>query len=481
MPAVESIPNNLRRIVILVASVDAATARQLLLQLPTEVAKEVRRSLQRLGPVDPVERQRIITEFQATAARQVRSAPQYDQATQRIDSATQRNDYRPQTVEPHRSQQINHQLSSANPSQPGIPLPIEAAITPGFTTTSEYALGSSTATRSAADETPDSKGIWKRMDTRALSRFLAGERPTVIAVVISQLAPELGVELLQQLPVEMHSDVLQRLVHLQDIDSEAMQAIDDHLAERLKDYEHQVNSEAESTRRVSSLIALAPAPLQRIWLSMLREANTSSTFPDTNAQAQETPGRAPLGASAQVYTADINPAQALLNNEINPYLDMFGSVITTADSPLAANAPHSTVKTIDEVSPPVTVAPSDNSHIIPFPGPTTTVPLNNVDRSLLQLDFERILQLSSQQLAHVLTQADSQTVLLALAGASPGFMKRFYLLLTKSDAKILASRLSQIGPLKLRDIDEAQRQIVELTGKLFSSSNNRTRTVRAAA
>jgi len=63
-------PDNIRRIAVLVASVDSATAHQLLLHLPTSIAKQVRRALQNLGPVSPAERQRILTEFQSTAAKQ---------------------------------------------------------------------------------------------------------------------------------------------------------------------------------------------------------------------------------------------------------------------------------------------------------------------------------------------------------------------------------------------------------------------------
>ena len=63
MPTAEPVPDNIRRIAVLVSSVDSATARQLLLHLPTSVAKHVRRALQNLGPISVAERQRILTEF----------------------------------------------------------------------------------------------------------------------------------------------------------------------------------------------------------------------------------------------------------------------------------------------------------------------------------------------------------------------------------------------------------------------------------
>lgn len=52
-------------------------------------------------------------------------------------------------------------------------------------------------------------------------------------------------------------------------------------------------------------------------------------------------------------------------------------------------------------------------------------------------------------------------MLLALAGASPEFMKRFYRMLDRQDAKTLETRLQRIGVIQLHDVDEAQRRIVE--------------------
>ncbi len=70
MPTAEPIPDNIRRIAVLVSSVESATARQLLLHLPTPIAKQVRGALQNLGAVSAGERQRILAEFQSTAAKQ---------------------------------------------------------------------------------------------------------------------------------------------------------------------------------------------------------------------------------------------------------------------------------------------------------------------------------------------------------------------------------------------------------------------------
>ena len=433
------LPDNIRRIAVLVSSVDTATARQLLLHLPTSVAKQVRHALQNLGPVSPAERQRILTEFQSTAAKQ----------TQQIAPAQPTAAYSPSPQAPSFSAPT---YPAAGLTQPHDLYSNAQAYAPSLAEHSER--GGSPLYATPHDAADASQPSWKRMDIRALSHFLRSERATVIAVVLNQLPPDKGVALLQQLPAEMHREVLQAIANLQDIDEEAMQSIEAHLAERIKDYEQQVNGEAKGTRRVAALLAAAPPELQESWSRFVHMSidQTHETTSAVVAHAQQ--------PSAQQKTEVAK--QPLATQPISEF-----------------NSSHEKKANSTE-EPPM----EDDPYIIPFPGSDELPPLSNNDRSLIQIEFEQILSLSTQQLAQVLSAAESQTVLLALAGASPTFMKRFYAMLTKPDSKALASRLSKIGPLKLRDIDEAQRSIAELAAKLTSprsSRNSHTQPLRVAA
>lgn len=518
MPAVESLPNNIRRMAVLVASVDAATARQLLLQLPTEIAKQVRGALQNLGPIDPFERQRIIAEFQSTAARQARSVP-HSSTSQHANSqnsasqnsashssfahgsSTQVADQQP-LANSNRLNQVPQPSAQYSRADVGQNVGVVAHLSEHsgaveHTGKHHYSNQSFDNHHQGPQSTEsETRSAWKRMDTRALSRLLAGERPTVIAVVISQLSPEAGVALLQQLPTGLHRDVLKRIVHLQDIDAEAMQSIDDHLAERLKDYEHEVNSEAESTRRISSLIAVAPPVLQQAWIKLLRESNAEEDedqIGQIQAGLQQTTTSAVAMSAVQTNAsvASSSAANAEMFDTANLAVNQTQTVTPTASTAATSAIDQlgsqivvgGTVQSVtpNNATPQAVNVQSTGPDILPFPGAYAAPPLSNADRGLLQVEFERLLQLGAQKLAKVLTTADSQTVLLSLAGASPAFMKRFYTLLTKQDAKILAARLSQIGPLRLRDIDEAQQRIVELAAKLFAPPIKRDQLNRAAA
>jgi flagellar motor switch protein FliG len=434
------LPDNIRRIAVLVSSVDTATARQLLLHLPTAIARQVRHALQNLGPVTSTERQRILTEFQSTAARQNQPAAAAIPTLPAVPASNAPNFFSSGDPQQHVQSYANENLLHSQSYAPSLAEHSERGGSPLY--------GPSTEVADAAQPS------WKRMDIRALSHFLRAERASVVAVVVNQLPPDKGVALLQQMPVAMHRDVLQAIANLQEIDEDAMQSIEEHLAERIKDYEQQINGEAKGTRRLAALLAAAPPELQESWSRFVHLAIDPATESTSQANSQAT-----MQAVAQ-------PAEPQLNAKpetVQP--------LAVQSSTLEIGAAAEERSIVQKVSPAEDIA-SDAPYIIPFPGANDLQPLSNNDRSLLQIEFEEILSLSAQQLAQVLSAAESHTVLLALAGASPSFMKRFYAMLTKPDAKALAGRLSKIGPLKLRDIDEAQRSISELAAQLTASSRS---------
>ena len=58
-------------------------------------------------------------------------------------------------------------------------------------------------------------------------------------------------------------------------------------------------------------------------------------------------------------------------------------------------------------------------------------------------------------------------VLLAISGASKRLVSRVERLIPSKDIKRLRSRLANLGPIQLRDIDNAQRTILETAESLF--------------
>ncbi len=493
MSTADPLPDNIRRIAVLVSSVDSPTARQLLLHLPTNVAKQVRRALQHLGPISPSERQRILAEFQSTAAKQ--NAPTASSSLSAASPARGgMNHDAPQYVSDS-PVTAAHQPRSHAPS-----LAQYSEFDSNLVDTQHHSSNHASHTQQSVPHSEQSvagdlpQSAWARMDIRALSHFLRSERPTVIAVVINQLAPNTGVALLQQLPLSMHREVLQAIGSLQEIDSEAMLAIEEHLSERLKDYELRIDSESKGTRRIAALLAAAPPELQETWSRFVHIAvdPLEATVDQSETNAPDQPEIAPIQTAAPknsvqpaarltatpgtaTRTTERGPERGPERAKPQPATSLEPRSRATFEALASQNAGQNAVvdTNTDDAD------DTEEAYILPFPGAAEPKQLSDVDRSLIQLEFEQILSLTTYQLAQILTAANSSTVLLALAGASPNFMKRFYSMLNKADAKALASRLSQIGPLKLRDIDEAQRSISELAAKLVAPRASSQQTSRS--
>lgn len=416
-------PDRIRQIAILISSVDGPTARQLLLHLPTETTRQVRAAASQLGTVSLEEKRRILSEFQRTARTSSTSATA---STSRF----------------------------APPLQSGLEARggLEAKSVTKAKRDKEAESDTEPARNSAHDPRPATPALhsnahldeqstaWVELSTEALLQIIRSERPAVIAVVLSQLPPKRTVELLSHLPSDVAAAVLQRLSKLQDVDAEAMAAIDEHLAQRLGEYHHRRQSELENSRRIEAILDAAPAGLRSQWSLVLGDTPTSS-IPRGE--------REPASATSHEPQESITGASQLdLVNTPEPPDDSPGEVFREETSP----------------------------DIIPFPGKRADSRGSEVDSSLVRLEFEQILSLPPHALATLLSTSDSELVLLALAGATPQFMQRFSKLLAPRDAKALNFRLQRIGTLNLRDIDEAQRRIVENAAAMYGTPGQRART-----
>lgn len=464
-------PNDrIRQIAILVSSVDAATGRQLLLHLPTATAKQVRAMAAELGPVSAEEKRRILSEFQRSAG-----------------------GHSPVASSPSPQPQ-----STSQPSAASRPQAIDAAHADNFGGVNIPSVNSPALDPNAP--------AWTRLSTQALLRFVHGERPAVIAVVVSQLPPATAVNVLQELPQAMNREVLMRLAKLGEIDREAKAAIDEYLAERLTEYQHSLDSESENNRRIDALLSAAPLAIREQWHSILHPAAYAED-PTSAAPAPTEDAFASAPATTQdthrSHVATAAPPHDFLAPRQNDSVEAVyrDAVITTNDAanamPIASAAaqaqnqqtqPAASTQTAEQATSSGQLGESDTAHILPFSqsqssgGPAKPT---DYDWSLTRLEFERIVDLPPPKLAALLTAADTQTVLLALAGASPAFMNRFYRMLQPADANALRSRLERIGAIQLRDIDEAQRRVVELAISLHSpgatSEKTRPRQVQQAA
>jgi hypothetical protein len=210
---------------------------------------------------------------------------------------------------------------------------------------------------------------------------------------------------------------------------------------------------------MNELLAAAPAELKQQWASWMR--------PDVFAEEEQASGKPGSATLSAMNTLDnlYKSAQVASND----------SQTTTASTPNTTPPPMTTPPQLEAKA----EAQSDQDEgprTLPFPGPKSrsgVADTNAVDRKLLRDSMERMLTLPPVNLAELLSRLDSETILLALAGASTQFMKKFRSMLEPEDAKLLDDRIQRIGPVLLRQIDEAQQRMVNAYQAFISSDAQR--------
>lgn len=83
-----------------------------------------------------------------------------------------------------------------------------------------------------------------------------------------------------------------------------------------------------------------------------------------------------------------------------------------------------------------------------------------------EFDFDDFERLDDPALSRVFAVADTELTALALAGASPALVERLLAPLTPSERRQFNRSIENLGPLRLSDVEEAQRQIAELARQL---------------
>ncbi len=174
---------NIRKAAIVVAGLDTPAADLVLGQITPEEADRVRRAIFELGPVTPEEERRAINEFLRLGGKP--SAPR-----QFARDAAGRG-----------SPTAGATATSGPPSPP-------ATGKPAF-------------------------DFLRQADAARLAGVLAGERPQVVAVVLSHLASETAAEVLVQFPPQTQSEIVRRLLDLEETDAGILEEIEAALRARL--------------------------------------------------------------------------------------------------------------------------------------------------------------------------------------------------------------------------------------------------------
>ena len=87
----------------------------------------------------------------------------------------------------------------------------------------------------------------------------------------------------------------------------------------------------------------------------------------------------------------------------------------------------------------------------------------------LMFTFEDLIRLDAAGAQVLLRQAEKEKLALALKGASEPIKELFYANMSGRAAKMLKEDMDALGPVRLKDVEEAQAEIVRLTKELSNS------------
>nr|1QC7_A Chain A, PROTEIN (FLIG) [Thermotoga maritima]1QC7_B Chain B, PROTEIN (FLIG) [Thermotoga maritima] len=80
--------------------------------------------------------------------------------------------------------------------------------------------------------------------------------------------------------------------------------------------------------------------------------------------------------------------------------------------------------------------------------------------------FEDILKLDDRSIQLVLREVDTRDLALALKGASDELKEKIFKNMSKRAAALLKDELEYMGPVRLKDVEEAQQKIINIIRRL---------------
>jgi flagellar motor switch protein FliG len=194
---------SIHKAAVLVASLDADTADLLLAQMPDAEADAVRDELIRLGDPSPAEQYAVIDEFFQNGS------PSFDERSAEQDSHEQFSDLKSHSAGPLQSEHFNSpNLAAAWPR-----------------------LAESSPDNEASDTGPFS--FLNSVEPDSLLLLLTQEQPQAIALVLAHLPHDRAAHVLARLPATVQSDVIRRLVDLDETNPEVLRDVEQAFEKRL--------------------------------------------------------------------------------------------------------------------------------------------------------------------------------------------------------------------------------------------------------
>lgn len=421
--ALDQASSGIRQAAILLASVDSATARQLMQQMPAATVKALRKAMVELGRIDSNEQKAVLAAFHSTVQK-TSSLPKSDATTIRGAESPQSHP---------RSSDFS---SSHDPRFPSSSTPVNL-----------------------------SQEDWGHYSTEQILDCLVTERPTVVAVVLSQLDPLIANQVLSKLPSQLKTDVLLQLSRLQHID-----------ADILHDIKEQLKNKLSTTRPAESLDSDLGLPKLKSILEAGSE-KMKAELCQTLQQAGEVDGSLKMWLEEQLRNTVRKSEDSLPNVVSSEDIETSGSTDSsgnpTQKSELRIHRPDHGSSGKSNLENTSRSSQSGNRF-------ERLSDESSVDAALTAFEIDDLKRIDLNDLAAVLQNCDPRALLIVLSGADKELMLRISLLFSPRDWKRLQDRLRTIGPISVDDQIIARRFVTEAAQSLIAEAMNQKMSLKSA-
>ncbi|MFP6670528.1 MAG: FliG C-terminal domain-containing protein [Pirellulaceae bacterium] len=394
-------PGTIRKAAILITSLDQETADQLLEQMPPEQAQIVRNAALDLGELSNDESSEVIAEF-----------------------------------------------LQSNPSQSGVEL--DQSLADKLVEASELV----DIDHRPAQEQEQPFLFLHDAESETLTELLRWEHPQTIAVVLSHLPPNQGMEVLVHFPDQLQSQILQRMVSLEQTNPKIVRNVEQELERVFSAKIHATQQSAAGLVAVQAILKQADAHHRQHLLKNMSSQDRQRLL-KKDSSGQQSNDR--LVGKHRKKLADFLQQQAPPQTpQMTPLLEKFEQRARQLADAALDMKPGKQAKTTGPQSPET-----------PGKEPASSAAsLNKKENPTIH--FDHLTKLDTNALTQVLQTVEPRVLLLALLGASPELMNRITAPLSTTDNRRLRRQMEQIGPLQLQDITTAQDLVAKTATRLIA-------------
>ncbi len=441
----------LRRIAIVLSSLPAPIASQLLGSVDPEQKRSLRQTIDSLADVDPLERQRALQAFKGSVQRQPTLRPSSNASP---PSATGGTDQTSSTQrDPLPGQPLGQPLG-----QPG----------------SRVLASSGSHEESQRDQQACSPlSFLDDVDDKTLVGLLQDEHPQAVAIVLAAVAPAQAARVLPSLDAILQRDALARIGRLGNVQADVVDEIAGHLRSRIKQ-QQDVSGNGSGQKALHAILAAMPPQEVKTQRQELPDQPHNGAARWTERERSSTYEAAEvgsLGLSAVDQTHRLRVAADSWSDEspqtraVAPWQSSgadHGQVSidepnlhSTAGSPLASASPFASGSPLKVVPSPPASSSWESENLAATDG----TPTSGASHPSTEEIHQHLIQLSPTDLCLALGKVSTRQAMLALCGLPNEIAEAVMAVLPRAHSKQVRRSIASLQSLQLREIDEAKEAV----------------------